>query len=204
MTRAKETRADSAGSSAVPPELVTWFAERALAEDLVDVGYSTLDSPVGELLVAATKSGLVRVGYENQPRDVVLEELARLSPRVLEVPSRVDSARRQLDEYFDGRRKRFELPLDLRLVQGFRRAVLAATAEIPFGHVRTYREVAAEAGNLRAVRSAGSALASNPVPIVVPCHRVVRTDGGLGGYAGGLDRKTFLLELEGLPLGAEG
>lgn len=186
----------AATAPGAPRGLSSRFLERALAERLVDVAYAPLESPLGRLLVAATETGLVRVAYADEASEGVLGELARLSPRVLEAPRLLDPARRQLDEYFEGRRTRFELPLDLRLAAGFGRRVLEATAGIPFAQVRTYREVAAEAGNARAVRAAGNALAANPVPIVVPCHRVVRSDGSLGGYAGGRARKSLLLELE--------
>ena len=163
----------------------------------VDVAYTTFESPLGTLLLAASPTGLVRLAYDG-PTEAALGQLARLvSARVLEDPRRLDRARRQLDGYFGGRRTSFELPLDLRLAAGFRRRVLAAATGIPYGRVCTYREVAARAGNERAVRAAGTALGANPVPIVVPCHRVVRTGAGLGGYTGGLDRKTELLRLEG-------
>ena len=173
------------------------FAERAADLGLADVAYAVLDSPVGVLVAACTQRGVVRLAYGKDSLEPALEELSSMiSPRVLEAPSRLDPVRRQLDEYFDGRRRRFDLPVDLRLVAGFRRRVLAATARIPFGSVSTYREVAGKAGNAAAARAAGTALALNPVPIVVPCHRVLRTGGNMGGYAGGLHRKRFLLELE--------
>jgi methylated-DNA-[protein]-cysteine S-methyltransferase len=169
---------------------------RAEAEGLVDVAYATVDSPVGGLLVAATPRGLVRVAFD--PDDQVLEQLAaRLSPRVLEAPGRLDAVRRELDEYFDCRRVRFGFPVDWSLTRGFFRRVLQATARIGYGQVRTYSEVASRAGSPRAVRAAGNAVGSNPIPVVVPCHRVVRTGGGLGGYGGGIERKQFLLTLEG-------
>jgi methylated-DNA-[protein]-cysteine S-methyltransferase len=155
-------------------------------------------SPFGDLVVATTRRGLVRLAYPNEDRDQVLEKLASaLSPRVLEAPARLDRVRRELDEYFDGRRRRFDFPVDYALTGGFTRKVLRATARIPFGSLSTYTEVAGRAGNPRAYRAAGNALGSNPIPIVVPCHRVVHTGGGLGGYTGGLDRKRFLLSLEG-------
>jgi methylated-DNA-[protein]-cysteine S-methyltransferase len=174
------------------------FARQAQASGLVDVAYAEMDSPFGTLLMASTPKGLVRMAYPNEERDAVLEDLARkVSPRLLQAPERLDEVRRQLDEYFEGRRTAFDLEVDYALTHGFVRRVLRATARIPFGELRTYRVVAEEAGNVRAVRAAGNALGSNPVPIVVPCHRVVRTGGGLGGYTGGLDRKRFLLRLEG-------
>jgi methylated-DNA-[protein]-cysteine S-methyltransferase len=173
-------------------------AARADREGLVDVAFVTVPSPFGDLTVATTKRGLVRLAYPDVDRDEVLEELASaLSPRVLEAPSRLERVRRELDEYFEGRRRRFEIPVDYALTDGFTRKVLRATARIPFGSLSTYTEVAGHAGNPRAYRAAGNALGSNPIPIVVPCHRVVHVGGGLGGYTGGLDRKRFLLTLEG-------
>jgi methylated-DNA-[protein]-cysteine S-methyltransferase len=171
---------------------------RADAEGLVDVAYAETDSPVGRLLVAATPRGLVRVSFPRESQDEVLGELAeRLSPRVLEAPARLDEVRRELDQYFAGSRHEFDLPLDWSLTSSeFRRRVLERTARIPYGETASYREVAAAAGNDRAVRAAGTALGANPIPIVVPCHRVLRTGGALGGYGGGLERKRFLLELE--------
>jgi methylated-DNA-[protein]-cysteine S-methyltransferase len=172
--------------------------DRAEREGLVDVAYVTVPSPFGELIVATTRRGLVRLAYPNEGRDEVLEELAStLSPRVLEASSRLDEVRRELEEYFQGRRQRFEIPVDYALTRGFTQKVLRATARIPFGSLSTYTQVAGRAGNPRAYRAAGNALSSNPIPIVVPCHRVVHAGGGLGGYTGGLDRKRFLLSLEG-------
>lgn len=172
---------------------------RAASEGLLDVAYATLDTPLGELLVAVTPRGVVRVAYPGPGEDVVLEELAaRVSPRVLRAPERTDELRRQLEEYFARRRRSFEVPVDWSLIRGFARGVLEATAAVPFGSVTTYRDVAAAAGSPRAYRAAGNALGANPVPIVVPCHRVLHSGGGLGGYAGGLDRKRMLLTLEGV------
>lgn len=164
---------------------------------LLDVAYATIDSPFGPLTAAATPRGLVRLAY---PGEVdVLEELSsRISPRILEAPTKLDRIRRQLDDYFDGRLRRFRFDLDWALVGPFGRKILSATSRIPYGAVATYGEVAARTGHPRASRAAGNALGSNPIPIVVPCHRVVRTGGGLGGYTGGLDRKRFLLRLEGV------
>ena len=174
------------------------FADRAAADGLLDVAYTTTDSPFGPLLLATTKHGLVRVGMPNQDFDELLEEIARrVSPRVLELPSELDDARRQLDRYFESDLQEFELPLDWRLTTGFRRRVLRATNRIPYGQTRSYMQMAKSAGNVRAVRAAGTALGSNPIPIVVPCHRVLRTGGGLGGYGGGLEMKQSLLRLEG-------
>jgi methylated-DNA-[protein]-cysteine S-methyltransferase len=184
--------------------LLDTFAERAEAEGLLDVAYAWTDSPIGPLLLASTPVGLVRVGFgTTEDADVVLQDLAdRVSPRVLEVPRRLDGVRRELDEYFEGARRDFDVALDWRLANaGFRRRALEAIARIPYGAVRTYREIAVEAGNERAVRAAGTACGSNPIPVVVPCHRVLRTGGGLGGYGGGLDKKVQLLSLEGVLIG---
>jgi methylated-DNA-[protein]-cysteine S-methyltransferase len=173
-------------------------ASAADSEGLVDVAYARIDSPIGELLLAATPRGLVRVSFPDEDEDVILARLAtRISPRVVERPERLDWARRELDEYFAGRRREFDLPVDWQLTAGFRRRVLEATAKIPFGQTSTYTEMAAEAGSPRAHRAAGSALGSNPVPVVVPCHRVLRLGGALGGYGGGLEVKEMLLRLEG-------
>lgn len=173
------------------------LTERAAAEDLLDVAYATVDSPLGTLLVAATPHGLVRLSYGAEGE--VLEDLAgRLSPRILEAPARLDEVRRELEEYFDGRRSDFDLPIDWSLTRGFTGKVLRATARIGFGKTSTYAEVAGSAGSPRAVRAAGNALGANPIPVVVPCHRVLRTGGALGGYTGGVERKEFLLRLEGV------
>jgi methylated-DNA-[protein]-cysteine S-methyltransferase len=176
------------------------FAEHAAHEGLVDVAYTTVDSPVGTVLVAATHRGLVRIAFgASFDADEVVEDLSeRISPRVLEVPSYFDGVRRELTEYFEGRRTSFDLPLDWQLTRGFARQVLRRTAKIPYGDVSTYQRVAAEAGSPRAYRAAGNALGANPIPIVVPCHRVLRTGGGLGGYTGGLHRKETLLRVEGV------
>jgi methylated-DNA-[protein]-cysteine S-methyltransferase len=184
----------------------TRLTQRALDEGLVSIAYGHADSPFGDLLVAATPKGVVKVGFlHTGSEDAMLQELAeRLSPRVMHAPARVDDARRQLDEYFAGRRRRFELRTDRALIRGFARAVLAQTARIPYGSYLTYGEVAAEAGNPRAHRAAGSALARNPIPIVIPCHRVLRSGGVIGNYGGGPEMKSRLLSLEGAnvrPLG---
>ena len=177
-----------------PPDLPA----AAAAAGMLDVAYTTTDSPLGPLLLASTDQGLVRVAYlEFADRDEVLQSLAdRVSPRMLEAPGRLDEPRRELDDYFDGRRREFDLPLDRRLMSDFMRRVLSATAAIPFGSVSTYGAVAREAGSPRGYRAAGNALGSNPMPIVIPCHRVLHGDGGIGGYTGGLERKRTLLELE--------
>jgi methylated-DNA-[protein]-cysteine S-methyltransferase len=177
--------------------LVRRFAAAAPA----DVVYATVDSPVGRLVAAATPRGLARLAYEdfNGGLDAVVETLAaKLSPRVVESPERLDDVRRELDEYFAGRRRAFDLAVDLAAVAPFTRRVLEATARIPFGSTSTYREVAARAGSAKAFRATGNALGANPVPIVVPCHRVLASGGGLGGYTGGVARKERLLALEGV------
>ena len=175
------------------------LAEAADQEGLLDVAFGFADSPFGPLLVAVGRRGLLRVAYPDQSPDEVLAELAEeISPRVLESARSTDAVRRELAEYFEGRRRRFAVKVDMSSLQGFRKKVLQQTARIPFGSVITYRDVATRAGSPLAVRAAGNALGSNPVPIVVPCHRVVRTGGGLGGYTGGLERKEALLELEGV------
>jgi methylated-DNA-[protein]-cysteine S-methyltransferase len=191
---------------AVPPldldALRSRLAHRAADEGLLDVAHGTLDSPLGPLTVMVTPHGLVRLSYPGEGIAGQLAEIAdRVSPRILEAPERTDAVRRQLDEYFAGRRHAFEVPIDWRLVRGFAGEVLRATARIPFGSVSSYRDVATEAGSPNAYRAAGNALGSNPIPIVVPCHRVLHAGGGLGGYTGGLERKRYLLELEGV-LGA--
>ena len=179
--------------------LAAEFSERAGAAGLIDVAYATVDSPLGPLLAAATDRGLVQLSYPRQDRDAMLERLAsRISPRVFEAPARFDPLRRELDEYFEGRRREFEVPLDWQLTRGFVCTVLKRTHQIPYGETRSYAEVATLAGSPRAFRAAGSALGANPIPIVVPCHRVLRSGGGLGGYGGGLDVKRTLLRLEGV------
>jgi methylated-DNA-[protein]-cysteine S-methyltransferase len=171
---------------------------RIAREGLADVSYAPVDSPFGALLAATTKRGLVRLAFPEEDVEEVLERLAlRVSPRIVEADGQLDETRRELDEYFDGRRQAFELPLDWTLVGPFGRRVLRAASQIPFGGVLSYTEVAAEAGSPRGSRAAGNALGANPIPIVVPCHRVLRSGGALGGYGGGLERKRYLLELEG-------
>ena len=175
------------------------LAARAEREGLLEVAYCEIDSPVGPLLASATSRGLVALGLPNFSVDEQLALLsARISPRLLEAPARLDQVRRELEEYFEGGRRDFDLDLDWRLTGGFTRKVLSATARIPFGETRSYVQMATSAGSPRASRAAGSALGSNPIPIVVPCHRVLRTGGALGGYAGGLDVKRRLLDLEGV------
>jgi methylated-DNA-[protein]-cysteine S-methyltransferase len=175
------------------------FTARAAEQSLLDVAYASADSPFGQLLLAQTPKGLVRLGLPSQDSDQLLADLAeRVSPRVIEAPAQLDEVRRELDLYFEGKLESFGLPLDWRLSHGFRLKVLRAIARIPYGQTRNYTEMAIKAGNERAVRAAGSACGSNPIPLVVPCHRVLRTSGALGGYAGGLPMKEALLELEGI------
>jgi methylated-DNA-[protein]-cysteine S-methyltransferase len=171
---------------------------RAEAEDLVDVAYALTDSPIGPLLVAATPTGLVRLGFQTEDHEHILDDLAeRVSPRVLEAPARLDEARRELDEYFDGRRDHFDLPLDWQLSRGFRKTVLERLyADVGYGRTVSYLDLATMDGNPKASRAVGTAMATNPIPIVVPCHRVLRTGGNLGGYGGGLPVKKQLLALE--------
>lgn len=201
MTDALEDRLTRAGRAiAAPPPDAEALVERALAEDLVDVAYAHADSPVGELLLATTPRGLLTVYYlDRHDEDVVLARIAkRVSPRVLEAPARLDDTRRQLDDYFEGRRHEFELPIDWALVGDFGRRVLGRTAAIPFGKVSTYGEVARDIGSPGAARATGNALGANPMPIVVPCHRVLAAGGALGGYTGGTERKETLLRIEGV------
>jgi methylated-DNA-[protein]-cysteine S-methyltransferase len=174
------------------------FAATADRAGLIDVAYGQADSPFGPLTVAVTDAGLALLAYPELELDDLLERLAaEISPRVLALPRRVDPIRRELDEYFEGRRREFATPVDWRLARGgFFEAILRATAEIGYGETVSYRDVAGRAGNAKAVRAAGNGLGSNPVPIVVPCHRVVASGGGLGGYTGGVERKRKLLEIE--------
>lgn len=180
-------------------------SEASTSVDPTSVAYASVASPIGDLFLAATERGLVLVefgggtgaGAGADPFDAALARLAReVGPRVLSAPARLDAAARQLEEYFAGRRRAFDLPLDLRLARGFRRLVLDRLLAIEYGRTASYAQVAAAAGNPKAVRAVGSACAHNPVPIVVPCHRVLRSDGSLGGYAGGLEVKRALLALE--------
>lgn len=170
---------------------------RAEREGLVDVAYATVDSPLGPLLALGTERGLLMLSYTDEPVEERLARVAaRVSPRILEAPARLDEARRELDEYFTGGRRRFDLPIDWSLISGYARAVLEATSAIPYGGAMSYGEVSAAAGNPRGARATGNALGSNPIPIVIPCHRVLRAGGAIGGYTGGLERKRFLLALE--------
>lgn len=186
-----------------PPAVLDRLVARAADAGLLDVAYARVDSPLGPLVAAATPRGLARLSYAEFAGgvDAVVSDLAdRISPRVLESPARLDDVRRELDEYFAGRRDRFDVTIDWVLVRGFGRRVLEATAAIPFGETRSYQQVAAGAGNIKATRAAGTALGRNPIPIVVPCHRVLRTGGALGGYTGGLEKKELLLRIEGVLL----
>ncbi|PFG32602.1 methylated-DNA--[protein]-cysteine S-methyltransferase [Sanguibacter antarcticus] len=177
--------------------LAARLAAAAADEDLLDIAYRTLDTPVGQLVLAATTEGLVRVAFASEGLEAVLSTLAlRISPRVLYAPARLDATATELDEYFAGRRRTFDVPLDLRLAVGFRRDVVTALPTIAYGSTASYAAVAARAGSPRATRAVGTACARNPLPLVLPCHRVVRTDGGLGQYAGGAATKAWLLDLE--------
>ncbi|MDH6247498.1 methylated-DNA--[protein]-cysteine S-methyltransferase [Mycobacterium sp. OTB74] len=178
-------------------ELRGRLAAAAQRDGVLDIAYSTVDSPVGRLLLAATEQGLVRVAYAREDHDAVLQQLAdKVSPRVLHAPARLDAAARELDEYFDRTRRTFDLPLDWRLAAGFRSTVLHHLPEIGYGQTASYATVAALSGSPKAVRAVGTACAKNPLPVVVPCHRVVRSDGAMGGYLGGPEAKRLLLALE--------
>lgn len=194
--------AGDTGAAATPDDpamrrLRALLASRSEAAGLLDVAYRTLDTPVGRLLLAATAEGLVKVAYQSQDHDAVLADLAaRISPRVLHAPGRLDAAARQLDEYFTDHRQGFDLPVDLRLAHGFRRTVLEHLARVPYGGTVSYARLAADIGHAGAVRATGTACATNPVPLVIPCHRVVRSDGTPGAYVGGAAAKKTLLRLE--------
>jgi methylated-DNA-[protein]-cysteine S-methyltransferase len=169
----------------------------AAADGLIDIAYRTIDTPVGQLLLAATGKGLVRVAYPQEGHDRVLTTLAeRISPRILRAPGRLDEAAREFDQYFTGTRKQFDIRLDTQLSRGFRRNVLTLLPTIDYGTTASYAEIAQLTDNPKAVRAVGSACATNPLPVVIPCHRVLRSDGGMGGYVGGLDAKRTLLALE--------
>lgn len=173
------------------------LVRRAAATDLLDIAYRMVDTPVGELLLASTRDGLVRVAFAQEGHDAVLGDLsARVSPRILAAPARLDDVARQLEEYFAGRLHRFNVPVDLRLRHGFRRRVLESLREVPYGRTVSYGTLADEVGSPAATRAVGTACATNPLPVVIPCHRVVRADGALGGYRGGPAAKALLLELE--------
>jgi methylated-DNA-[protein]-cysteine S-methyltransferase len=188
-----DTLADTDNLTRLHNRLVT----RAETEALLDLTYRTLDTPVGTLLLAATPAGLVRVAYDVEDHDAVLGTLAtRISPRILRAPQRLDTAARQLDEYFAKRRTTFDLPIDLQLADGFRRSVVEQLRSIGYGRRASYAAVAAAVGSPKAVRAVGSACARNPLPVVIPCHRVVRSDGSAGQYVGGPAAKAALLHLE--------
>lgn len=178
-------------------ELQARLAAVAERDGLLDIAYCIVDSPVGSLLLAGTEQGLLRVAYAREDHDSVLQHLAdKVSPRILHAPARLDAAARELDEYFTGVRRAFDVPLDWRLAAGFRSAVLHHLPDIAYGQTASYATVAALAGSPRAVRAVGTACAKNPLPVIVPCHRVVRSDGAMGGYLGGPDAKRLLLDLE--------
>ncbi len=188
---------DALVSAADLSRLTARLATAADGDGLLDVAHRTVDSPYGSLLLAATPAGVVRIAFAVEDHDAVLDRLAAtVSPRVLAAPTRLDPVARQLDEYFARDRTRFDLRLDLQLAHGFRRTVLDRLRAVPYGTTRSYSELAREAGSPRAVRAVGSACATNPIPIVVPCHRVVRTDGTIGQYLGGTDAKRSLLAME--------
>jgi methylated-DNA-[protein]-cysteine S-methyltransferase len=198
MTDLERRLSRSATPTLDPARVSAELARRADAEGLLDVAWATLDTPLGPIAVFVTPRGVVRVAYERENFGAVADDVAeRVSPRVLMAPQRTDAVRAELDAYFTKGRRAFDVPIDWTLVRGFNQGVLRATAAIPYGEVASYGDVAAVAGSPRAARAAGNALAGNPIPIVVPCHRVIHADGGLGGYTGGLDRKRFLLRLEG-------
>ncbi|QGG95491.1 methylated-DNA--[protein]-cysteine S-methyltransferase [Actinomarinicola tropica] len=191
-----EARLRRAAQEAAPFDL-TRFVARALDEGLVDVAWARVDSPIGPLWVAGTDLGLLSVGFGDP--DGGLDVIAtRISPRILEAPGRLDEVRRELDEYFEGRRRHFDLPLDRRMSKGFRSEVLRVLERVDFGQTVSYLDLAERVGSPRAARAVGTAMATNPIPIVVPCHRVLRTGGHLGGYGGGLDAKRWLLTHEGV------
>jgi methylated-DNA-[protein]-cysteine S-methyltransferase len=194
----------TARDEALDPALHARLERAAATGDVLDLAYRTLDTPVGSLLLVATGNGLVRVAFDLEGHDAVLERLAgQISPRILRAPARLDTVARELDEYFAGRRSAFDLPLDHRLSHGFRREVLAQLPHIRYGETASYAAIALAAGNPKAVRAVGSACATNPIPIVVPCHRVVRSDGSVGEYLGGTQAKRALLRLEGAAAGQE-
>ena len=210
-TRTRNRTADSGDADAVTAALRTMtvgaaagsrraagrIADAADAAGLVDIAYGTVDTPIGALLVAVSRRGLMRVAFEEEIDDTVIELSDDTTLRVLRSARGTDEVRHQIDDYFGGRRREFDVGVDWSELHGFTRKVLRETTRIPFGSVLTYRQVAGRAGNSRAMRAAGNALHANPVPIVVPCHRVIRTGGGLGGYGGRLDRKEALLRMEG-------
>jgi methylated-DNA-[protein]-cysteine S-methyltransferase len=191
-------RSAAQASPGAAEEAARRFAERAAAEGLVEVGYATADSPFGPLTLAATERGLVGLNLPRYDADDFLARLSMtISPAIVEVPARLDPVRRELERYFEGDLRKFTVPLDWQLIHGFQEKVLRRTYAIPYGKTLTYGEVAAEAGNPRAFRAAGTALGRNPIPLIVPCHRVTRSGGVPGNYGGGPEMKRALLELEG-------
>jgi methylated-DNA-[protein]-cysteine S-methyltransferase len=192
----------AAGGDARAQELAERLSGEAAGRGLLDVAVAELDSPLGRLLVAVTPRGLARVAFQEEDRDRVLSQIAReISPRILESAGATDEVRRELEEFFEAERTRFALKVDRRLIHGIAREVLRATSRIPYGQMSTYGSVARQIGRPTAARAVGRALGSNPIPIVIPCHRVIGASGSLTGYGGGLDRKVALLELEGSLLG---
>jgi methylated-DNA-[protein]-cysteine S-methyltransferase len=186
--------------TSIPKTLDARFREAAAGSGLLDVAFDVADTPVGPLFVAVTERGLCRISYDPEP-DRETETIARtFGVRVLRAPREIDGVRRELDEYFEGRRRDFDLPLDLRGREGFSRLILDRLAEVPYGEVTTYKNLAVEAGNPRAARAVGTIMNRNPIPIVLPCHRVLGSNGSLVGYGGGLDRKRQLLDLESAPV----
>ena len=201
MNNGENIVSDLARTTDLGPHQMAELHDRLVAaaqrDGVLDVAYRTVDSPVGPLLLAATDQGLIRVAYACEDHDAVLQELAdRVSPRILLAPARLAAVARELDEYFARSRRSFDVPLDWRLAAGFRAAVLHHLPEIGYGQTASYAAVAALAGSPKAVRAVGTACAKNPLPVVVPCHRVVRSDGGMGGYLGGAEAKRLLLDLE--------
>jgi methylated-DNA-[protein]-cysteine S-methyltransferase len=204
LAGAADPAAEHAASTAAAPSadasmrrLRAALASRAQEQNLLDVAYRTVDTPVGPLLIAATPLGLIRVAYARQDHDAVLTSLAEnVSPRVLFAPARLDDAARQFDDYFTRRRRGFDLTVDLQLASGFRRTVLERLPDIGYGRTVSYGELAAEVGHPRAARAVGTACATNPLPLVIPCHRVVLGDGSPGAYIGGAEIKRALLDLE--------
>lgn len=190
-----ESRLKKARRTSAPDALLERIAEAAERDGLIDVTYTEIDSPLGQWLVAVTPKGLVRVSFRHEFDDVLTELSTKISPRVIKGP--LDDIRRAFDDYFERRVTDFDLPLDWQLVQGFNRRVLEATAKIPYGKMSTYGTMAKQAGSPRAARAAGNALHNNPIPLVVPCHRVIGSTGSLVGYGGGLPMKEYLLKLEG-------
>jgi methylated-DNA-[protein]-cysteine S-methyltransferase len=200
--KTKDLKRLAAGDDARARELAERLSGEAADRGLLDVAVAELDSPLGRLLVAVTPRGLLRVAFEGEERDRVLSQIAReISPRILESAGATDEARRELEEFFEAERTRFALKIDRRLIHGIAREVLRATSRIPYGQMSTYGAVARQIGRPTAARAVGRALGSNPIPIVIPCHRVIGAGGSLTGYGGGLDRKVALLELEGSLLG---